>query len=265
MNHPRTRGFSRMDALGLVLLLIAVIAILLPALNAGLMRNRALYSIKHMRGIHSGMVLFGSGSKDFFPGLDSNGRPMSDAIPAGPGEYGTISTDGTSVVYRLTLLLRGNFLAPDYLISPSEIDPRIVPAEYGKDLLPGRHYSFALLNISQQGAHRQGEWRSRNSAQAAILSDRNIGGPGSSGGILSQAAQSLHNNPGEGWRGAVVYNDNHGVFETSDMITTQYVEKGKVDNDGLFSDADITKQGVAGADAAMVFQDNVSYHGQTAR
>ncbi len=263
--QPRRRGFSRMDALGLVLLLIAVIAILLPALNAGLMRDRALYSIKHMRGIHSGMVMFSSGNKDFYPGFDSNGNPSRKSVAARAGVYGTASTDGRDVVYRLTLLLRGNFFSPEYLLSPFETDPDVTVPQSNVNMLPGRNYSFAMRNIAQIGTKRNEEWRATNNSKAAIISDRNIGGPGSAAGILSTKAQSIHTGKGNGWSGGVIWNDNHGTYETTDQVYTENHRYGVIALDGLFSDVELTDQSIGGADAAMVFKDNVSYHGQTAK
>lgn len=256
----RHHGFTLLETVALLFVIALIIAIVLPMLVDRPRRRAAgMHATMHVRGIHSGMVLFAQGCKDAYPGFNSNREPATDSIIARPDAYGTESTDGTSTVYRMAYLLRGNFFSPEYAISPAEIDPDIVPAVPGQNMLPGQNYSYAMLNISNLTAGRNHEWRATNNASAPILSDRNI-----ADGVTTDR-QSIHTDPDEGWRGSVVYNDNHGVFEITDILKTEYDNQGLITRDSLFADTEITDKGIPTADAAMVFKDNVSYIKQTAK
>lgn len=260
------RGFTLIELLVVISIIALLIGILLPALGAARRTARQMQNSTHVRGIHSGMVLFAQGNKDFFPGLTNNGTENTTPIPAGSGIYGTASSSGFDVVYRVAVLLRGNYFSPEYTKSPAETEPIVIPV--GNDpMVAGKHYSFAMLKIDAITAnYRNGEWRATNNSRAAVVADRNIGGTGSTTTIVT-TPQSIHSSVGEGWRGSVCYNDNHAVFETSDLIKSEYALKGEVTADGLFSpgESTSTSPAITNADAAFVFHNSTSYSAQNAQ
>ena len=73
----------------------------------------------------------------------------------------------------------------------------------------------------------------------------------------------------DGWRGTVVYGDNHSNFETASTVKTSYTPRGlpgptqdsAVNADDLFADNN-DDAGAAGNDAAMVHQDVSTYANQ---
>lgn len=261
----RQQGFALTDMLTLVVLgaIFSVYAYCIVGCGEGAQRRtaRARQTSSHVRGIHSGSVLFAQGNKDFYPGLDSTGAPATKSMSAAnPSEYGFGTADGSLVAYRMAVLLRGNYFSPEYMKSPSETNPAIAAPVLGKDFADGAAYSYAMLNITDASKPRTGEWRATNNSRAAVISDRNIGGE-----ATGENAQSIHTAKGEGWRGSVCYNDNHANFETSDLLKTEYALKGEVIADQLFSDQEIADDGktrTAGTDAAMVFTAGDSYVNQ---
>lgn len=257
----RKQGFTLIELLVVISIIALLIGILLPALGSARRTARQMQNSTHVRGIHSGMVLFAQGNKDFYPGLDSNGAIATLAIPAQAGIYGTASTDGAEVVYRMAVLLRGNYFSPEYMRSPAETNAAILPptATVAGSMTAGQNYSYAMLNITTISWPRVGEWRATNNSRAAVISDRNIGTA-----ATGTSAQSVHTSTGDGWRGSVCYNDNHAQFETTDVIKTEYALKGEVTADQLFSAGQTTSAATAvnDADAAMVFKDKTTYTNQ---
>ena len=255
----KNHGFTRLEMFVLLVVCVLAFALLWP-MFAGSSRHRHGHQMSnsmHLRGIHSGMVLYAQGNKDFFPGLTNDGSQARTPITAKIAEYGTTSTSGYDVNYRMAILLRGNYFSPEYMLSPNETESKsaIKPGEN----LTSSHFSFALLRISDSNAKgRRDEWKAANNSRAPVGSDRNLG-PGA-----GDKAYSNHTAPGEGWRGSVIYNDNHAVFETSNRIKTEYgprAESHEIDLDDLFAD-DADKDGKHGNDAAMVYQDDHTYVNQ---
>lgn len=255
----KNHGFTRLEMFVLLVVCVLGFALVWPMIAGSSSRrhSRHMQNSTHLRGIHSGMVLYAQGNKDFFPGLTSDGSEARSALPASAGTVGTTSTSGYDVNYRLTILLRGSYLSPEYIRSYNETEPK--QAINWGDNLTTSHFSFAMLRISDSNAKgRRDEWRATNNSRAAVASDRNLG----SG--TSDKAFSNHTTLGAGWRGSVVYNDNHAVFETSSLVKTEYGVHEKdhsIDLDDLFAD-DADKQGQHGNDAAMVYQNDHTYVNQ---
>ncbi len=258
--HSFRRGFGLADMMTAIVLCVLVLfyANAMIGCGGGVSSNQAqMQSLNQARGIHSGLVLFAMGNKNFYPGLDFNGMDVNLPLVATRDTYGYAGTDGTHVAYRMAILLRGNLISPESLISPAERNKGIKAVKPGEALVDGGSYSYAMLNISNRTSGRRGEWRLNNNKTAPIITDRNIGT-----GDAGKDTQSLHTRPGGGWAGSVAYNDNHAKYETSDVLRTEYAKNGEVATDHLFKDTDKTASGTADADAAMVFKADGRYVNQ---
>ncbi len=250
----RRKGFTLIELLVVISIIALLIGILLPALGSARRTARQMQNSTHVRGIHSGCVLFANGNKDFYPGMDSTGTISTVTVAASstaPQTYGTASTNGMHPRYRMAVLLRGNYFSPEYMRSPAETDSQITTPIVGTSFMDKKAYSYALLDISTIADDRVGEWKATNNSRAIVVSDRNIGA-GSSG----TTAQSVHTGAGEGWRGSVCYNDNHAAFETTDEIKTEYNLKGEVAKDKLFVKTDTSVNNSTTANAMMVWDDS---------
>lgn len=206
--------------LGLVL---ALIAILLPALGAARRTARRMQNATQVRSVHQGMVMAGQRNKYFYPGLDSRGDILSNGPLTGN------SGDGDTVEARYWILLDGAYITSDYTISPSEIDA-IVPWTSGQ--VSASNYSYAMLSIQGQAGSaptagpRASEWKETANGYAVVISDRNTGSS-------TQSPESIHTD-GDPWKGTVLWNDNHTGFEQTHLLETRY-GRGSIDmNDNIF-------------------------------
>ncbi len=185
--------------LGTISLLLGIVALMigmmLPALGAARTTARQMQNNTQIRGVHQALVMYAQGNQSNFPGL------------SGRGEATTL-TDG-SVAGRLQVLLDNNYFTGEYLVSPSE---SLTPGQPGVPLRAS-NYSYALLEISEPGGRRD-EWRETLNTEAVAISDRNAGD--------ANDVYSVHTSSHEGWRGAVGYNDNHVVFESTHVVPTKY-------------------------------------------
>lgn len=197
-------------AILLAIILPLLIGILLPALGAARRTARQMQNNTQVRGVHQAMVLYAQSNKSYYPGIDLQGEVV-DASPAG----------------RLQLLLEGNYFTGEYLINPADGG---MTAWTSGQLLP-TEYSYAVLDIAAPGGRRD-EWRDTLNADAAVLSDRNTGMSGDPVDLMSVFTDT----PGD-WRGGVAWNDNHVVFETDAILSTQYGDYPRNPNDNLFEAA----------------------------
>jgi len=148
-----------------------------------------------LRGIHQGLVTFATSNKNRFPGLDAEG-----------------STLDLSVEARYQILIDGDYFTPEYAISPSETDPLIQPWDE-KSPVTARNYSYAMLQVPEEGGRRD-EWGQTLNSQAIVISDRNTGSVANPTSILTGR--------NKGWSGQVLWNDNHIGFENSHLFETKY-------------------------------------------
>lgn len=253
-----SRRFTVVDmAAGFVLfIVIGSVVQSLPGCGLSDARRSAIrmQNTTHVRGIHSGCIFFAQQNSDYFPGFDGSGAEAIGPLPDGPTEVTTRANSGYDPAYRFALLLRMGMVSPEYLISPAEEKGNKVLVAPG-GIVSSANFSYAMLRISDPAAKsRNNQWRATNSSSVPVITDRNIG-PGAGG-----AAVSIHEKK---WAGSVCYNDNHAVFEPSNVIQTDFkgVFNKKTFADDLFADdKDVTGQ--MGNDAAMVYQDATAYVNQ---
>src|SRR5690606_35935601 len=110
----RSHGFTLIELLVVISIIALLIGILLPALGAARTTARQLQSSTHVRGIHQGCVIFAQGNRGWYPGLTGTGEipQESDSILSG--------AEGHFPQGRYGRLLEGNYVTPDYLVSPGE-------------------------------------------------------------------------------------------------------------------------------------------------
>ncbi|MEX1091025.1 MAG: DUF4190 domain-containing protein [Phycisphaeraceae bacterium] len=206
-------------AIWIVLLLIGL---LLPVLGAVRRTASGTQNSPQVRGIVQGCILYAQDNNDWYPGLTNQGEID------GPVDAGTYRTteDGAHVTNRIARLLNGSFFTPEYAISPSETDPAINQCVPG--LVITSNCSYAMLSIANIGARRH-EWRATTNSQAAVISDRNIGG------ALPTQYQSNHTTKRGEWRGSVSWNDNHTEFMTTPIMPITKYDQTTNTNDDLFA------------------------------
>lgn len=208
-----------------------LIGIMLPALGAARRTARQMQNNTQVRSIHQAAVIYSQNNNGFFPGLTAQGEILEDG-PMTTGDSG----NGATPAARMWIMLDGNYFTSDYAISPSET---LTPWA-GGHVLPSE-FSYALLDISEPGGRRD-EWRDTLNTEAAVISDRNTGVSGDPADYMS-----IHTDTPGDWRGSVVWNDNHVVFETDAILYTKYADYAPNPNDNLFE--------AAGANDAMMIHD----------
>jgi len=166
--------------------------VMLPALGAARRNVVRMENTTRIRGIQQAMLQYAQGNNQKFPGL---------------GKDNDLTVEG-----RFQMLLDGNYLTPEDLISPAE------PATAA----PFNH-SFRLLKIANEGG-RRAAWGSTANWESPVVSDRNTGPSAGAN------ARSIHST--RYWRGSVAYNDGHTNFLGSNIIgSTRYGDVQNIDDD----------------------------------
>jgi len=107
------------------------------------------------------------------------------------------------------------------------LDTTAAPVEFTAGTTGLRHYSYAFLAIHQDATvpnatttpdweGRASEWTQSLNTQAVVAGDRNTGRPG------LQNYSSVHTNGSGEWKGQVLWNDNHVMFEQTPYFVTRY-------------------------------------------
>lgn len=205
--------------------------------------RRVPMNATQLRGIHQGMVIFASGNRDYYPGLDSQGKPRP-GLQKTANQFGAGGNDGTFPAHRYAILVSNAFCLPEYMISPFDKGAKtILAGAAGRadvDVTPD-NFSYAMLGLANSPG-RATEWRGTQNSQAAVVTDRNTGGG------AGNSARSIHNSS-EGWAGHVAWNDNHVTLASSSTLKNSRFGVTDFTGDDLFGDEN------GGKDAAMVFHD----------
>jgi hypothetical protein len=236
----RPNAFSIVHVAVALFLVMIFVAIMLPTISGSRPAPRMQNSTQ-LRGIHQGLVIYANSNRNFFPGLDDSGEEDTQVLDWSEWHDEDIPPTQVSLAVdkRFAILLHGDYLTPEYLISPFESDPNIEPWPEEGAFTTG-HYSYSMLQIPDEGG-RRAEWSQTLNSQAIVVSDRNTGS--------AAKPLSLYADSGEGWRGALLWNDNHVVFENTDEFETKYGADELNEADRLF-EADGTE------DALMIHSGN---------
>jgi len=182
-------------ALGVTTLALGLLSVLLllPALSAARETAKQIQSSTQVRGIQQGMVIYSHsnryGSGDgWYPGIDPQGEVVD------------VSTEN-----RFAVLLDAGAFMPEFLINPADVTK--TPFD-GSTNFSSDHYSYSLLDVSEDGGRRQ-EWRETINSWAAVVTDRNTTtGPGGPTSVWDDSS----------WRGVVVNNDNSAKIQSSHIL-----------------------------------------------
>lgn len=163
-----------------------------------------------LRGIHQGLMTFANSNKNLFPGIAPDG-----------------STINVEVEYRFQVLFEGDFITPEYAISPSETEPIMEWDDEIGSPVTAENYSFAMLQLPEVGdTGRRSEWSQTLNTQAIVVTDRNTGS--------KAMPSSIHTDQPDDWAGRVLWNDNHVSFEHTDEFETKYGSGELNEADRLF-------------------------------
>lgn len=203
------RAFTLIELLVVISIIAVLVGILLPALGAARRSSNQVKSSSQLRGVQQSMVVFSNSNNYYLPGILRGGtiQPNGSATAdSGGGEVGSA---------RYFILLNGQFIASDLLISPAE-----TLAKWTSGPVTTLNHSYAVANFTSADADfgRRHEWKDNASGAVIIMSDRNAGGDAST----DQVRSVWTTRTGE-WKGGVVWGDNHAEFaQTSTAFSTRY-------------------------------------------
>jgi prepilin-type N-terminal cleavage/methylation domain-containing protein len=213
----RKRAFTLIELLVVISIIALLIGILLPTLGAARRTALRMKSNTRVRGVHQALIQYAQGNQEQYPGTGGDSALYGEGAAAGTVDLSFYTTNR-----RFHILLTGSFFTPEYIISPVEASAK---SESSSDVLASAftltNYSYAMLRLV--GTGRLLEWSASLNGQAAVAFDRNTAatpeGAGSShSSNPGTAARSIHGNDNVQWRGSVVYNDGHTLFETSNVF-----------------------------------------------
>ncbi|MEM1212523.1 MAG: prepilin-type N-terminal cleavage/methylation domain-containing protein [Planctomycetota bacterium] len=232
----RPSGFTLIELLVVISIIALLIAILLPALGAARQSARQIQSDSQVRGLAQAFFTQAQENKTWFAGVASSGlvdgdadatfADQSDLAPNAEIQAGASAQQTGSEVYsRWWVIVNGNFVTPEYLLSPGEQNPTVDPVTLITDAQTGGAAlgrqaplsSFAISSLrtgNNAGAAvatgRVAEWRDNANSTVPIVSDRltnyaDVEGntPTTHNSIWDQADER------GAWSGAIGFADGH--------------------------------------------------------
>jgi prepilin-type N-terminal cleavage/methylation domain-containing protein len=247
----RRHGFTLIELLVVISIIALLIAILLPALGAARESARKLQNMTQVRGIQQGYFTHSQDNKGWFAGIQSSGAKefgvdtfvnQNDIKRWNQG--GQLA--GSYVEARWIILLNGDFVPPDYLVSPAEIREKVEPFDESKTYTTGMYFSsFALpllVNSQRQNivaTGRAGEWRDNANGGSPVASDRLLNEPGVQNTDPNKHQSIWMDKLGK-WQGSVSYNDNSTEFiQSAEVERTDFLGQNTAAYESLFIDGNV--------------------------
>jgi len=228
MKHNTQRAFTLIELLVVISIIALLIAILLPALGAARQTARLMQNATQLRGQHQALVMFGQENKGWYPGINAKGTRFITPAENDSDKF------GNTVQARFALIIEGNYVTPEYLISPSETNAEYTHQPYQQGVSPAfrsDNYSYAMLELTNVqpefqddtslGFHRTREWRSENlNGQAIVLGDRLVSYDPSP--FVLENYLNIHNGRGGKYIASQVWNDGHAETTSTFIAETVY-------------------------------------------
>lgn len=245
--YRRRSGFTLIELLVVISIIALLIAILLPALGAARKSAQKAENNVNLRSQHQAMVIYAQENKSYYTGLHSDGAVKDSNQTA--GTYGGAVLDangnqqhGISIIPRFMELVQTDILAPEHVISPSEIVPGKSPWDPNAGVnFSAENVSYAMLEIAFPGqpslqddwaslrpkpTSSSGKaWRDDMNTRTPIFSDRNTG-------KVIDEYNSVWNE--EEWEGGIVWNDGHTEYFNDHVVENTSLAGTDIDEDNLF-------------------------------
>lgn len=239
----KTTGFTLIELLVVISIIALLIALLLPALGAARKGARLMQNTTQTRGQQQGLAMFGSENKGYYPGIDSSGERFITAAD------NLSDRPGNEVQARFALLVEGEYITPDYLISPAEFDEEYKHEPYkpgGGVSFRSNNYSYAMLELgniqprnqtdTSIGYYRTKEWNAeRISSDVLVIADRLLSYDPSP--FVLENYRNLHNGDGGKYIASQVWNDGHAETTNTFLAETEYYGI-KNDQDNVYARQD---------------------------
>lgn len=243
------KAFTLIELLVVISIIALLIGILLPALSNARKSARQIKSNVNLRSIHTALVVHAQENDQRYAGVQKNSLVGADAFIAG-GEVPTLAGNntlaGSWVQSRFLVLLGGNFIDAESIVSPAETAGFDTWDPSGTYDGTSRFHSYSLpqlINGVDVATHRFYGWSANMSTQATIASDRLEAGDV----INTELQTSLWTTPDEGgWSGGVSFNDNSTVFLSKSEVDTAYAGWSTKDDYLFVGSEDVAANKVVG-------------------